>query len=134
MNNLPLKFRAEWRLGIARRAVIVLGAFCVLAFSWFAFMEAGLRHPYYPLRRTVAMLIAALGVMTIISLHGGSTARWRCVQRVWLPLGVLGAWAFVSNLRAADFEGYIALMSAALVAQSLLCLLAAPWARPELPQ
>lgn len=114
---------------MARRAVIVLGAFCVLAFSWFAFMETVLRHPYYLLRLTLALLIAALSVVTIASLHGGSRARWRWVQRGWLPLGALGAWAFVSNIRAADFEGYIALMSAALVAQSLLCLLAMPSAR-----
>ena len=123
---------AAVRLGVARRAGIVLGAFCVLAFSWFAVMETVLRHPYYPLRLTLALLIAALSVMTIISLRGGSRARWRWVQRAWLPLGVLGAWAFVSNLRAADIEGYIALMSAALVAQSLLCLLAVPPARRSL--
>jgi hypothetical protein len=117
---------AALRLGVARRAVIGLGAFCVLAFSWFAVMEAVLRHPYYPLRLTLALLIAALSVMTIISLRGGSGARWRWVQRGWFPLGALGAWAFVSNLRAPDVEGYIALMSAALEAQSLLCLLAMP--------
>ena len=129
MNNFPLNFWAGLRLGVARRAVIVLGVFCVLAFSWFAVMEIVLRHPYYPLRLTVALLIAALSVMTIISLRGGSGARWRWVQRGWLPLGALGAWAFVLNLRAADFEGYIALMSAALMAQSLLCFLAMPPAR-----
>lgn len=120
---------AALRLGLARRATIVLGAFCVLAFTWFAVMEAVLRHPYYPLRLMLALVIVALSATTINALRGGGSPLWRWVRRSWLPLGALGAWAFVANLRAADFEGYIALMGAALVAQSLLCLIVIPPAR-----
>jgi hypothetical protein len=115
------------RLGLGRRVVMVLGAFSAMAFSWFAFMEIALRHPYFAWRLGFSVLAVALGITTMVSLRGGGNhAHWRWVQRGWLLLAAVGAWAFVANLRATDFEGYIALMSAALVAQGVLCALVIP--------
>ena len=41
-------------------------------------------------------------------------------------IGLLGAFAFLKNLAAQDFEGYVALISAALVLQTLMSFLAIP--------
>ena len=90
---------------------------------WLAFMECLLRHPGFAARAVVALLIAAVGLATLLVrlLHGGvRSERW-----LWAAAAALiglGAFSFLRNARAAHFEGFVFVISIVLVLQGLLML------------
>ncbi len=90
---------------------------------WLAFMECLLRHPGFAARAVVALLIAAVGLATLLVrlLHGGvRSERW-----LWAAAAALiglGVFSFLRNARAAHFEGFVFVISIVLVLQGLLML------------
>lgn len=90
---------------------------------WLAFMEVLLRHPGFAARATVALLVAAVGLATLLVrlLHlGVRSERW-----LWAPAAALiglGAFSFVRNARASHFEGFVFAIAIVLVIQGLLML------------
>jgi hypothetical protein len=86
-------------------------------------MELTLRHPGYGTRVGVAALIALISMATILvrmADPGVRGERWLWVGAVVL-IGI-GGQAFVRNARAAHFEGFVLVISLALVAQGLQML------------
>ncbi len=91
---------------------------------WLAVMECVLHHSGFTSRVTVALLIAAAGLVTlwVLVFHPGvSNERW-----LWTAAAVLiglGAYSFLRNAHATHFEGFILIISIVLVVQGGLMLL-----------
>ena|SRR5215472_18128141 len=117
---------ASMRLGLARRLMMILALFLVPSMLWFAFMEMRLLHPDRILRSIVAFGIIGHSIVTLQIARGHLTSLKPVVLGGSMIIGSLGAFAFLRNLVAQDFEGYIALISAALVLQTLVSFLAIP--------
>jgi hypothetical protein len=107
------------------KALLPLSWFTLACACWLGAMEMLLRHPGYGVRVGVAALIGLIGAGTIL-------ARWkgwglRGDRRLWPGAVVLmgiGGQAFLRNARAAHFEGFVLVISVALVAQGLLMVVA----------
>ena len=107
-----------------RVALAVVCAFTLLACAWLFVMFFVLRHPGFQWQAGVTALLIAQSAATLVVLGTGARAVW---PRIALALGgcaivALGASAFIANERSSDWEGYIAVISAALVLQGLLTL------------
>lgn len=101
----------------------VSSAITLLCGCWLALMECLLQHPGFAARTAVAVLIAAVGLATILVrlLHAGVRGeRWLWAAAVAL-MG-LGVFSFLRNARAAHFEGFVFIISIVLVVQGLLML------------
>lgn len=107
-----------------RIALAALSAFTLLACAWLLVMFFVLRHQGFEWRGAVTALLIAQSAVTLVVLGTDVRSVW---PRITLALGAcaivaLGALAFVANERASDWEGYVAVISAALVMQGLLTL------------
>jgi hypothetical protein len=106
------------------KMLLPLSSFTLACACWLAIMEAVLQHQGYVERIGVALTIALICVATILvrTLHVGFRGeRW-----LWLGAAVLvgvGGEAFVRNARAAHFEGFVLVISLALVLQGALMLM-----------
>jgi len=120
---------AALRLGLARRGLITTGCFLVLAMLWLAVMA--LRHPPYLMHVTLAAAVAVNCLLSINAMCGLAPKSWPVARAGLLAGGGLGVYGFVANLLASDFEGYIALIGAVLVAQAILSLVATPAVRVQ---
>jgi hypothetical protein len=106
---------------------VVLAAVCaftLLACAWLLAVFFVLRHPGFEWQAVVSALLIAQSAATLVVLGPGVRALW---PRIALALGAcaivaVGALAFVANEQASDWEGYVAVISAALVLQGLLTL------------
>jgi hypothetical protein len=91
---------------------------------WLALMELLLRHAGFASRAAVALLIAAIGMATLLArmLHlGVRRERWfwpAAVALIWF-----GGSSFLRNARSAHFEGFVFVISLVLVLQGLLMLI-----------
>ncbi|MGH8137156.1 MAG: hypothetical protein ACREVV_03020 [Steroidobacteraceae bacterium] len=122
---------AALRLGLARRGLIATGCFLVLAMLWLAVMKLTFGHPPYLMHVTLAAAVAVNCLLSINAMCGLAPKSWPLVRAGLLAGGGLGLWGFAANLLASDFEGYIALIGAALVAQAILSLVATPVVRVQ---
>jgi hypothetical protein len=105
------------------KMLLPVSAFTLACACWLAFMETLLRHPGYPKRLGVVLAIALICAATILvrMLH----VSFRSERRLWAGAVVLvgiGAQAFLRNLQAAHFEGFVFIISLMLVLQGLLML------------
>jgi hypothetical protein len=106
-----------------KKTLLPLSMFTFACACWLGVMEMTLRHPGYGARVGVAALIALIGMATILVRMadlGARGERWLWVGAVVL-IGI-GGQAFVRNARAAHFEGFVLVISVALVTQGLLML------------
>jgi hypothetical protein len=109
--------------GPMKKTLLPLSMFTFACACWLGVMELMLRHPGYGTRVGVAALIASISMATILV----RTADMRARGERWLWVGAvvligLGGQAFVRNARAAHFEGFVLVISVALVVQGLLML------------
>lgn len=107
-----------------RIALAAVCAFTLLACTWLFVMFFLLRHPGFEWQAAVTALLIAQSAATLAVLGTRVRSVW---PRITLALGAcaivaVGALAFVANERASDWEGYVAVISAALVLQGLLTL------------
>lgn len=106
------------------RMLTVMSWFTLACTCWLAVMDVVLRHPGYVMQAAAALGLGMICLVTIVVQRfdvGAAKERWLWAGALVL-LGVGGA-AFWQNARAAHFEGYIFLISLALVVQGLLMLM-----------
>ena len=106
-----------------KKTLLPLSMFTFACACWLGVMEMVLRHPGYGTRVGVAGLIALISLATVV----GSLAERGAGRRWWLWAGALvligiGGQAFVRNARAAHFEGFVLVISVALMVQGLLMM------------
>jgi hypothetical protein len=105
--------------------------FTLASTCWLAVMEMLLRHAGYELRASMACGFAIICLATILvrMLRMGKRAeRW-----LWVGAAVLigfGGEAFVHNARADHFEGFVFVISLALMLQGALMLMTLGWPTP----
>jgi hypothetical protein len=110
--------------GTMTKLLSLTSAVTLLCGCWLAFMEVLLRHPGFQTRATVALLIAAAGLASLLVrlFHlGVRTERW-----LWAAAAALigfGVVSFLRNARAIHFEGFVFVIAIVLVLQGLLMLL-----------
>jgi hypothetical protein len=112
---------------LLRRTLLVLCIFTAVAGAWLCVMENILRHAGYGTRTLVDAGFVLQSLLTVACLFGGG----RGMLRWFVALGgvavlYLGAAACVQNLRGAHFEGFAAVIGAALVLQGALTMLVVP--------
>jgi hypothetical protein len=118
---LSLLRRSLGEGGPMKKMLLPLSMFTFTCACWLGVMEMVLRHPGYRLRVGVAALIALISVATILVRMAGLGVRGE--RWLWVGAAVLigtGGEAFVRNARAAHFEGFVLVISVALVMQGLL--------------
>ncbi len=115
------------------KILLLVSLFTSICGCWLAAMEMLLRHPGYMARSGIAICISVIGVTTILVrlLHLGiRNERWLWAGAIVL-IGI-GGQAFIRNEHAAHFEGFVFVISLALVLQGLLMLTVLGWHRPDL--
>lgn len=98
--------------------------FTLACTCWLTVMSVVLRHPGYVMQAAAALGLAMICLATLVVRRldvGAAKERWLWVGALVL-MGVGGA-AFWQNVRAAHFEGYIFMISVALVVQGVLMLI-----------
>lgn len=110
--------------GRFRPALLLSSVFTLLCGCWLAWMESLLRHPDYLSHVAIDLGIAAIALATLVTslLHPGL----RIERVLWagaVALIAIGAQAFIHNTTSADFEGFVLIVSLALIAQGSLMLL-----------
>jgi hypothetical protein len=110
--------------GSMKKTLLSVSFFTFASTCWLTLMEIVLRHPGYLLRVGVSVSIALISSATIsilVAKSGVRGERWLWAGAVIL-IGI-GGQAFLRNARAAHFEGFVFLISAALLFQGVLMLL-----------
>jgi hypothetical protein len=115
-----------------KTTLAAVSAFTLLACAWMCVMFFVLRHPGFEWRAALSALVVIQSAATLVLLAAGSRS---VPPRILLALGAcglltLGVSAFLANEAASDWEGYVAVISIALVIQGALTLLSC--ARPDL--
>ena len=109
--------------GAMTKLLSLTSAVTLLCGCWLAFMECVLRHPGFATRAVVALLIAAVGLATLLVrlLHFGVRSERSLLGPAAVLVG-LGVFSFLRNARAAHFEGFVFVIAIVLVLQGLLML------------
>ncbi len=113
-----------------RRIMVLASLFGFTAGCWLAVMETVLRHPGYLGRIGVDGCIVFISLATILAQVFGlgfRGERWLWAGAIVL-IGI-GTQAFVHNAKASHFEGFVFVISIAIVLQGLMML--ASWGRPN---
>jgi hypothetical protein len=106
-----------------KKILLFVSFFTFGSACWLALMEIVLRHSGYLLRVGVSGSIALISLATmfiVVARSGIRGERW-----FWVGASVLiaiGGQAFFRNLRAVHFEGFVLLISVALILQGVLML------------
>ncbi len=108
-----------------QKVLLSVSPFTLFAACWLASMEMLLRrHPGFALRIGVAACIAGISLATLLT--RGFRANTRAERRLCAAGGTvligIGIQAFLRNVRAAHFEGYVFVIALAVVLQGLLML------------
>jgi hypothetical protein len=108
-----------------RRILVLSSSFSLICGCWLAAMEMVLRHPGHVTRVVLASCIALISVATLwVSVFPRKIWGERSLLTVpAIALLFIGVQAFVHNASAAHFEGFVVVISSALVFQGILMLL-----------
>ena len=121
---LSLLRRSIGEGGPMKKTLLLLSIFTLACACWLGALEMTLRHPGYGTRLGIAGLIALISIATILLRTmadlGARGERWLWLGAV--ALSGIGEQAFVRNARAAHFEGFVLVISVALVMQGALTL------------
>jgi hypothetical protein len=109
--------------GSVKKTLFAVSFFTFASSCWLTLMEMALRHPGYLLRICASVCIALISVATVSKLFARPGVR----GERWLGAGALiligiGGQALLRNARAGHFEGFVFLISAALLVQGVLML------------
>ena len=106
-----------------KKLLLPVSLFTLAIACWLALMEILLRHPGYGTRVGVAACIALISLFTLLVrlCHAGIRVE-RCLWSGAVVLIAIGCQAFLRNVRAAHFEGYIFIIAMVIVFQGLLML------------
>ena len=112
--------------GPMQKMYSILSVFTTACLVWFTVMEMILRHPGFGARACVAVGLAVLSIAPLVvwRLHLSRLAPW--MRAAAVPLLGIGLIAFVRNAMNTDFEGYIMVISVALIVEGLLMLFVLP--------
>jgi hypothetical protein len=116
--------RSVSRLSSIGKVLLMFSPFTTACGGWLALMEWLLRHPGHSLRIGIDLLIALIPLVTIVVLllHlGARTERWLWAAAV--ALIALAGQAIIHDARSIHFEGFVLLISSALVLQGVLMLI-----------
>ena len=105
------------------RILFPVSLFTLASTSWLAMMEVILRHPGYATRTTTALCMGLICLATLLvrPLHLGTRAE----RLLWVgavALICVGVHALFHLARASHFEGFVLIISVALILQGLLML------------
>ncbi len=104
-----------------KQLLILTCLFAVAAGTWLAAMENVLKHNGYPKRSVIAGCVVAQGLATLILLvRNGRTIFRTFVTAGAIGIVLLGSSALTQILRAQHLEGFVLLISIALILQGLL--------------
>jgi hypothetical protein len=123
LDNTVLRGKCLVEENPVKTALLAISFFTCACACWLGVMEVVLRHPGYGTRVGVAALIALISMATVLvrlTNLGARGERWLWVGAVVL-IGI-GGLAFVRDARAAHFEGFVLVISVALVGQGWLML------------
>ena len=121
---LSLVPRGVLRQGGMRRALLGISLFTLGSCCWLALMEWVLRHSGYLLRSGMDLSIASVPLATAIALLWHVSVRAeRCLWAGAITLIAVGAQALIQNARSAHFEGFVLLISVAIILEGTLMLL-----------
>lgn len=106
---------------VVGKILLIVSSLSLACGCWLARMELLLRHPGYGGRILTALIIVAICAGTILMrmLHAG----YRCERWLWLGaagLTLIGVLAFLRNMHASHFEGFVFVISLLLVLQGLI--------------
>ena len=120
------------RGGTVKQALMSVCFFTVAAGVWMTVMENILRHHGYGWRSAVAVCIAAQGAVTLLALLRSSGSLFRTVVMAGAAaIAALGITAVWGVAHAAHFEGFVAVIGAALLVQCVLTFATLLGARRE---
>ncbi len=107
-----------------RKVLLAASIFTSASCCWLALMEWVLRHSGYVLRSGVDISIASvpLAAAGALLLHVSLRAE-RCLWAGAIALIAVAAQALIHNSRSAHFEGFVLLISLALILEGILMLL-----------
>ncbi len=104
-----------------RKVLLLASAFSLACGFWLVTMEMLLRHPGYVGRAGMDASISAVPLATIliVLLHAGvRVERW--FRLLGAPLIAIALWALMGDARSQHFEGFVLIVSLALILQGLL--------------
>ena len=110
------------------RILFPVSLFTLASTTWLAVMEVILRHPGYATRTTTALCMALICLATLLvrALHLGTRAE-RILWMGAIALIGVGVNALVHLARATHFEGFVLIISVALLLQGVLMLTTLGW-------
>lgn len=115
--------RSVSQLSGTRIILLLTSLFTAACVAWLAFMEAWLRHPGYSLRIAVDISIAFIPLVTVVVLVTRlGTRTERFLWGAAVALIAFAVQAIIRNLHLMHFEGFVLLISLALVLQGILML------------
>ncbi len=106
-----------------RRLLATLCGFTALAGVWLCVMEGALRHNGYEARALLDLALVAQSLLTLAFVFGLLRGAGRWIVTVGAVFAAYtGASAIVGNFQRTHFEGFVMVIGAALVLQSILTL------------
>jgi hypothetical protein len=121
---LSLMPRAAFRQAPMRKVLLTASIFTFAGCCWLAAMECVLRHCGYLLRSGLDISIASvpLAAAGALLLHVSLRVE-RCLWTGAIALIAVATQALIQNARSAHFEGFVLLISLALILEGTLMLL-----------
>lgn len=121
-----------------KKTLLSLSFFTFACACWLTVTELALRHPGYLLRIGECLFIALISMATIVvRVANAKVCSERSLEAGAVALIGIGGQAFFRNARAVHFEGFVFLISLALLLQGVLTLLSSKGRRygnPDFPR
>ncbi|HEV2618741.1 MAG TPA: permease prefix domain 2-containing transporter [Acidobacteriaceae bacterium] len=122
-----LSFVPARTVAVLQPVLRLLSLCTALAGVWLGMMDVVLRHPGYGSQVVIAAMIVSQALLTLAALRFDRSGGLRATATAGslIVLWIAGR-ALIAALRGPHFEGYILLISSALMVQATLALLTLP--------